>query len=80
MYEVEYEDGHKVAMAANAIVSNLFAQVDQDRQIFLLFDEIIDWRTDGHRLNRKTHSSTSPTEIKKGVRQLKAGKYVSNGA
>ena len=28
--KVEFEDGHKVAMAANAIASNLFAQVDQD--------------------------------------------------
>ena len=28
MYEVDSEDGHKVAMDANAIASNLFAQVD----------------------------------------------------
>jgi hypothetical protein len=50
MYEVEYEDGHKIAMAANAIASNLFAQVDQDGQRFVLFDEIIDWRTDGSQI------------------------------
>ena len=50
MYEVEYEDGHKVAMAANVIVSNLFAQFDQDRQRFVLFEEIIDWRTDGSQI------------------------------
>ena len=30
MYKVEYVDGHKASMAANAIASNLFAQVDQD--------------------------------------------------
>ena len=42
MYEVKYEDGHKLAMAANAIASNLFAQVDQDEQRFVLFNEIID--------------------------------------
>ena len=47
MYEVEYEYGHKVAMAANAIASSLFAPVDQDGQIFVLFNEIIDWQTDG---------------------------------
>ena len=29
------------------IASNLFAQVDQDRQRFVLSDEIIDARTDG---------------------------------
>ena len=50
MYEVDYEDGHKVAMAANAIASNLFAQFDQDEQRFLLFNEIIDWRTDGSQI------------------------------
>ena len=50
MYEVKYEDGHKVAMAANTISSNLFAQVDQDGQIFVLLDEIIDWRTDGSQI------------------------------
>ena len=50
MYEVEYEDCHKVAMAANAIASNLFAQVDQDSQIFVLFDEIMDWRTHGSQI------------------------------
>ena len=38
MYEVEYVDGHKAAMAANSIASNLFAQVDQDGQRFLIFD------------------------------------------
>ena len=50
MYKVEYEDGNKVAMAAKAIASNLFAQVDQDGQIFVLFDEIIDWQTDGSQI------------------------------
>ena len=50
MYEVEYEDGHKLAMADNAIASNLFAQFDQDGHRFVLFDEIIDWRTDGSQI------------------------------
>ena len=34
MYEVEYADGYKTAMTANAIASNLFSQVDQDGQRF----------------------------------------------
>ena len=50
MYKVGYEDGHKVAMAVNTIASNLFAQFYQDGQIFVLFDEIIDWRTDGSQI------------------------------
>ena len=40
----------QVAMATNAIAINLFAQVDQDGQRFVLFDEIIDWRTDGSQI------------------------------
>ena len=52
MYEVEYLDGHKAEMAANAIASNLFAQVDQDGQRFSLFDEIIDTRTDGNKIKK----------------------------
>ena len=50
MYEVKYEDVHKVAMAANAIVSNLFAQVDQEGQRVVLFDKIIDWQMDGSQI------------------------------
>ena len=47
MYEVEYADGYKAAMVANNIASNLFAQVDQDGNCFVLFDEIIDHKKDG---------------------------------
>ena len=50
MFEVEYKDGHKVDMAAIAIVSNVFAQVYQYGQRFVIFDEIIDWRTDGSQI------------------------------
>ena len=44
MYKVEYSDGYKTAMTANAISSNLFAQIDQDGQCFALFGAIIDSR------------------------------------
>ena len=47
MYEVEYADGYKTEMTANAIASNLFYQVDQDGQRFVLFNAVIDSRTDG---------------------------------
>ena len=50
MYKVEYEDDHKVSMAANTKVSNLFAKVHQYRQRFLFFDKIIDWRTYGSQI------------------------------
>ena len=47
MYEVEYTDGYKTSMTANAIESNLFSQVDQDGKHFILFNYIVDLRTDG---------------------------------
>ena len=47
MYKVEYVDGYKTEMTANAIASNLFSQVNQDGQHFVLFNAIIDSRTEG---------------------------------
>ena len=47
MYEVEYVDGYKSAMAANIIANNLLAQVNQYRQRFVLFYDIIYARIDG---------------------------------
>ena len=46
MYEVEYADGHKASMAANTIAINMFAQVDEDGNMHVLFDEITDHRSD----------------------------------
>ena len=53
MYEVEYQDGHKWAMAANAIAQNLFAQVDAEGNCHVLFDEIIHHRTDGKEIKQQ---------------------------
>ena len=47
MYKVEYADGYKTKMVANEIANNLLSQVDQDRQCFVLFDKVIDHRTNG---------------------------------
>ena len=44
MYEVEYHDGSKQAMAANAIAENLFASVDEEGYRHKLLDTIIDLR------------------------------------
>ena len=52
MYEVEYADGYKAAMTENNIASNLFAQVDQNGNHFVLFDEIIDHRKDGSEIKQ----------------------------
>ena len=45
-------DGNKAEMAANAIASNLFSQVDQDGQRFALFDKIINTRTDRNQIKK----------------------------
>ena len=47
IYEVEYPDGYKVALAANTIALNLFAQVDAEGNMHVLFDGIVNYRTDG---------------------------------
>ena len=46
MYEVEYCEGYVAEMAANVIAQNLFTQVDQDGNIFVLIESIINTRTD----------------------------------
>ena len=47
MYEVEYQDGHTEALAANFIAENIFAQVDEEGNRSVLFDVIVDVRTYG---------------------------------
>ena len=46
MYEVEYQDSHTAALAVNLVAENLFAQVDEEGNCSVLFDEIVDVRTD----------------------------------
>ena len=53
MYKVEYTDGYKTEMTANAIASKLFSQVDQDGQHFVLFNSIIDSRTEGTQIKER---------------------------
>ena len=47
MYEVEYRDGYVAAMVANVVAENIFAQVDQEGNIFVLIEYIINTRTNG---------------------------------
>ena len=41
----KYLDGHKVLVAANAIAQNLFAQVDEDGNRYVLLDSIDNYGT-----------------------------------
>ena len=46
-YEVEFTDGTTEKYAANVIAENMFAQVDDEGNMFQLLDEIIDHKRDG---------------------------------
>jgi hypothetical protein len=50
MYEVEFQDGHRAWLAANAIVENLFAQIDDEGNRHVLYEEIVDHRTNGKQI------------------------------
>lgn len=56
MYEVEFQDRHRMSLAANAIAENLFAQVDDKGNRHVLYEEIVDHKTNGNRCYNKTHS------------------------
>ena len=47
MYEVEYQYGHMASLAANLIAENLFVHVDEEVNRSVLFDEIVNVRTNG---------------------------------
>ena len=66
-------------MASNAIASNLFAQVYQDGQIFVLFDEIIDWQTDGSQIKSEDAFIHISNENKIRRETTKGLEYASNG-
>ena len=67
MYEVEYSYGYVAAMAANLIDDNLFTQVDQEGNIFVLIEYITNTRTNGtQKLNQDAFVIT-----KSGTKQRK---------
>ena len=47
IYEVEYLDGYKESLAENEIALNLFSNVDEEGNRYVLFSEIIDHRCGG---------------------------------
>lgn len=65
MYEVEYRDGHRAALAANIIAENMFAQVDEEGRRHLMLDSIIDLRTNGDQVEQKDAFVTSSNGVKR---------------
>ena len=51
LYEIEYLDGHKSSLAANTIAENIFAQVDDEGNRYVLLDAIADHRVNGSQLH-----------------------------
>jgi hypothetical protein len=65
VYEVEFLDGHKEAMAANTIAENMFAQVDEEGNRHVILEEIIDHRTDGHAVTMDDAFITNSRGVKR---------------
>jgi hypothetical protein len=61
IYEVEFQDGYKASLAANAIAENLFAQIDDEGNRHVLFQEIIDYRTNGKQILQQDAFLTTRT-------------------
>ena len=72
MYEVEYLDVFTTSMASNSIAENMFAQVDEEGNCHVLFDEIVEHRCDGNQVKIQDAFSTS-TQGKKQRRPTTKG-------
>ena len=77
IYEVEYLNGYVVTMAANVISKNLFAQVYQEGNIFVLVESIVDTRTDGTQTLQQDAFVITNSGTKQIKMQLKDGKSAS---
>jgi hypothetical protein len=65
IYEVEFPDGHRSSLAANAIAENLFAQIDDEGNRHVLFDEITSYRTNGKELKQQDAYVTTSSGTKR---------------
>ena len=61
MYEVEFRNGYRTSLAANAIAENLFAQIDDEGNRHVLFQEIVDHRTNGKQVLQQDAFVTTRT-------------------
>ena len=84
MYEVEYQDGHKASLSANAIAQNMFTQVDEEGNRHIMFQEIVDHRVDGKEIKQQDAFINTKTgtrrqrETKQGWEILVQWKYGSS--
>jgi hypothetical protein len=64
MYEVEYPDGNKASLAANAIAENMFAQVNNEGNQHVLFEATMDHWTEGSEVQQQDAFITTPAGTK----------------
>ena len=64
VYEVEYLYGFTTSMAAKSIAENMFAQVDEEGNRHVLFDEIVEYRCDGNQVKIQDAFSTNTRGVK----------------
>ena len=79
MYEVEFQDGHRASLAANAIAENLFAQIDDEGNRHVLFSEIVDHRTNGKQVMQQDAFVTTRTGTQRRRDKHKDGISSSGG-
>ena len=71
MYEVEYHDGSKQAMAANVIAENMFASVDEEGYRHKLLDTIIDIRKTDEAVKKEDSFVTTANGNKRRIETTK---------
>ena len=71
MYEVEYQYSYTAALAENLIAKNLFAQVYEEGNRSVLFDEIVDVRTYGTQLLQQDSFVTKSSGTQRRVTTTK---------
>ena len=65
MYKVKYLDGFTTSMAANSIAENMLAQVDEEGNFHVLFDEIVGHRYNGNQVKMQDAFSTNTRGVKR---------------
>ena len=53
VYEVKYLYGHKSSLSGNNIYGNIFSYIDEEGNIFMLFDRIVDHSDDVTETNQQ---------------------------
>ena len=76
MYELDYKDGHKYFLAANAIAENMFAQVNGGGNRHVLSQEIVGHRYNGTELKKQDAFIATRTGSKRRRDTMKGVKFL----